>query len=316
MKAFSAKKITILTTVLVMALLAGGVTIATLSRQPHAPAAPKGPEIRADLERHVTSFTSAFGPHGGYRPPARDERRAVADGVGLLLDGRREEAARRLSSVGYGMLTLTDRATGRRYAEIAESDGSGAGTGRGWGRVYIDLDSPPRWSVQVPHPVADHDTERLGVAVLRGAPGGVLVLAGAHRRAGRGDEADVAHRVDTVFHAVCGELVDRGMPGIQVHGFADDSAPAYDAIVSTGRGEDGREEARGLARELRDGGLEVCRAWARRCPLEGRSNRQGRRAAAEEVPFLHLEFSRSVRDDEERRTRTAEAVAATAADWG
>ncbi|WP_410538174.1 hypothetical protein [Streptomyces sp. KL2] len=312
MNAFSAKKITILTTVLVMAVLAGGVTIATLARQPHAPAVPEGRETRVDLERRVTSFTAAFGPHGGYRPPARDERRAVADGVGLLLDGRREEAVRRLSSVGYGLLTLTDRVTGRRFAEVAEA---GGGTGRGWGRVYLDLDSPPRWSVQVPHPVADRDTERFGVAVLRGTPGGVLVLAGAHRRAGRGNEADVAHRSDTVFHVVCGELVERGMPAVQAHGFADDSAPGYDAIVSTGRGEDGRDEARELTRVLRDGGFEVCRAWARRCPLEGRTNRQGRRAAVEEVPFLHLELSRSVRDDEELRTRTAEAVAATAAGW-
>ncbi len=169
--------------------------------------------------------------------------------------------------------------------------------------------------MQVPHPAADLDTERLGVGVLRGAPGGVLVLAGAHRRAGQDGAADVAHRRDTVFHAVCDELLARGMPGLQVHGFANDSAPGYDAIVSTGRGEDGLREARELARALDTGGLEVCRAWARPCELAGRTNQQGRRAAAERVPFLHLEFNRRTRADEERVDQVIAAMTATAAGW-
>nr|WP_238420462.1 hypothetical protein [Streptomyces taklimakanensis] len=294
--------------------MVGSVTTATLwgkrSAEPTGPDRTATEGIRVDLERRITDFTSTFRRDGGYRPPDRAARRTVADGVGLLLDGRWRDAARRLSSVDYDLLVLTDRTTGRRYAEVAED----LPTARGWGRVYVDLDAPPRWSVQVPHPVADRDTERLGVGVLRRTPGGVLVLAGAHRAAGSGDEADVAHRRDTVFHAICDELVDRAMPGLQVHGFADDSAPEYDAIVSTGKGDDAVAEARALARALRADGLEVCRAWTRRCPLEGRTNRQGRRAAAEGVPFLHLEFARGVRRDEERTARVVEALATVTTD--
>ncbi|WP_327189707.1 hypothetical protein [Streptomyces xinghaiensis] len=274
-----------------------------------------------DLERHITGFTARFGRDGGYRPPDRGERRAVADGFGLLLDGRREKAARRLAEVGYEVRTVTDRATGRTYAEIADpaepagppDAAGGSRADRGWGRVYIDLSAggTPRWAVQVPHPVADRDTERLGTAVLRGSPGGVLVLAGAHREAGRGDAADVAHRRDTVFHAVCAELAARGVPGVQLHGFSDDSVPGYDAVVSTGRGDDGRGEARALVRGLRRNGLEVCRAWARPCKLAGRSNAQGKRAAAEGVPFLHVELARTVRSDGERARRAVGALTET-----
>ncbi|MBQ0986292.1 hypothetical protein KBZ10_17585 [Streptomyces sp. F63] len=296
-----------------------------------------GRDATVDLERHITGFVSRFGGNGGYHPPDRAERRTVADGLRLLLDGRREDAARRLAAAGYGVRTLTDRATGRRYAEIADlaepADGSPAGedsaggspAGRGWGRVYVDLgggdragaepggggpggDGTARWSVQVPHPAADRGTERLGAAVLRGTPGGVLVVAGAHREAGRGDAADVAHRRDTVFHAVCAELASRGVPGVQLHGFADDSVPGYDAVVSTGRGDDGREEARTLARGLRRNGLEVCRAWARRCELAGRGNEQGKRFAAEGVPFLHVELAHAVRSDGERARRAVGAL--------
>ncbi|MGW2563604.1 hypothetical protein ACWCXB_31145 [Streptomyces sp. NPDC001514] len=271
-----------------------------------------------DLERRIAEYTSRFGEDSGYRRPSRDDRRTVAQGVGLLLDGHRERARQQLSAVDFEIRTVTDSATGRRYAEIADR-AEDAPSPRGWGRVYVDLDTPARWSVQVPHPVADQRTEQLGVSVLRGSRGGVMVVAGAHRRAGRADVADVAHRTDSVFDAVCDELAERGLPGVQLHGFADDSAPGYDVIASTGDDEPARPEGRALAEALaealREGGFDVCRAWARSCPLEGRSNVQGRKAAEEGVPFLHIEFSNAVRTSREQAVRAAEAVTAVTAAW-
>ncbi|MBT2505478.1 hypothetical protein J7I98_06085 [Streptomyces sp. ISL-98] len=267
-----------------------------------------------DLERRINGFATDVVADSGFRPPSRVERRTVARGVGLLVEGRRAEAARKLAEVDFGIRTLTDRASGRRYAEIADAAGE---ANRGWGRVYVGLGAPVRWSVQVPHPVADTGSERLGSAVLTGPRGGVLVLAGAHRAAGRGDAADVAHRRDTVFHAVCDELAERGLPGVQLHGFADSTEPDYDVIVSTGAGKsaEGRESGRRLARALGARDFEVCRAWARHCVLEGRTNQQGRGAADLGVPFLHVEFSRSVRDDGERSGRVVAAVRSAVAGW-
>lgn len=175
--------------------------------------------------------------------------------------------------------------------------------------MYIDLSRPAAtWSVQVPHPVADADSEKLGVGAWRGTPGGVMVLAGANRRAGEGDAADVAHRRDTVFHAVCAELVAHRLPGIQLHGYADSTEPDYDVIVSTGKGDHGRSWGEGLSSALRQEGFEVCRVWVRRCSLEGRTNVQGRTAAAAELPFLHVEFSRSIRESEKRTARAVTAI--------
>ncbi|MDJ0460671.1 hypothetical protein [Streptomyces sp. H27-C3] len=247
-----------------------------------------------------------------YRPPRRVERRTVAEGVGLLADGRRKEADRKLAEVDFGVRTLTDTATGRRFAEVADLAGEDT---RGWGRVYVALDGPARWSVQVPHPVADADSEKLGAGVLTAAPGGVMVLAGAHRRAGEDDAADVAHRRETVFHAVCAELAGRGLPGVQLHGFSDRTESDFDVITATGAGAEGREDARRLARELDKRGFDVCRAWARKCVLEGRTNEQGRLAADEEVPFLHAEFSRSVRSDEKRIGRAVASLRTVVARW-
>ncbi|WP_280888292.1 hypothetical protein [Streptomyces sp. LBL] len=269
---------------------------------------------QVDLAREVADYTSRFGPGQGYRPPRRADRTAIAEGVGLLLDGHREKAEQVLSSHDFTVRTLFDRVSEHRYAEVADR-ADAAVTPRGWGRIYVDLDHPARWSVQVPHPVADHGTEQLGVRVLRDSPGGVMVLAGAHRKAGRGDSADVAHRRDTVFYAVCAELVRRGVPGVQLHGMAASSAPGYDVVASTGAGSAGRADGRRLADALRTDGFQVCRAWVRSCPLEGQQNVEGQAADTANVPFLHVEFAPEARAGGAPAARSVTAVSEVTRRW-
>ncbi|MFD0022406.1 hypothetical protein [Streptomyces sp. NPDC058382] len=264
------------------------------------------PHDGVDLAARIDDYTRGTIRASTFHPPTALDRRTIADGVGLYLDGHRKDAAQRLAEVDFGVSTFTDTATGRRFAEIADRAPESA---RGWGRVYIDLSAPSAtWSVQVPHPVADADSEKLGVGAWRATPGGVMVLAGANRRAGEGDAADVAHRRDTVFHAVCAELITHQLPGIQLHGYADSTEPDYDVIVSTGRGDHGRAWGEGLSAALEREGFDVCRVWIRRCSLEGRTNVQGRAAAAAGLPFLHVEFSRTVRSSPTRIARAVTAI--------
>ncbi|MFB7273162.1 hypothetical protein [Streptomyces sp. NPDC056244] len=308
-------KITITASLLVGALIVAAVVIVTPlwdrhSGSPSPPAAGSGTEL--DLGRRIADFAKDTVADAGFRPPNRAERETVASGVALYLDGRRGEAERRLAEVDFGVRILRDSERGRRFAEIADRAGEDT---RGWGRVYIPLDGPARFSVQVPHPVADAYSETLGAGVLRTTPGGVLVIAGAHRTAGEGNAADMAHRTDTVFHAVCAELVARHLPGIQIHGFADTTSPSHEAVVSTGAGDQARPQATTLARALKTASFRVCRAWTANCPLAGRTNKQGRLAADAEVPFIHVEFSRTVRTDPARTRDAVEAMSAAVADW-
>ncbi|ARZ67199.1 hypothetical protein SMD11_1538 [Streptomyces albireticuli] len=269
-----------------------------------------------DLRQRITDFTDRITAGGRYQVPGERDRRAVADGVRALLDGHRAGAERALAKVGYTVRALVDRDGGQQVAEIADATADGEAR-RGWGRVYVDLRGPARWQVQVPHPTADLRTEQLGIGLLRGTPGGVLVLAGAHRAAGGSstegaadapDVADVAHRRDSVFAAVSDALADRELPAVQVHGFADSSLPDQDVVVSTGKGDAGLRWARRLAGELRARDLRVCEVWERYCGrLEGRTNVEGDHAAAVGVPFLHVEHNRRVRMDD---GLVAEAVAA------
>ncbi|WP_150130471.1 hypothetical protein [Streptomyces sp. 150FB] len=324
-------------TLLVGALITtAAVLITTVGERPSSErpkeAEGKGAELEVDLGRRIAEFSAEVVTDAHYRPPDRTERDTVADGVALYLDGKREEAARRLAEADFRIQIIrdtaagdagangadgtdgTDASRGRRYAEIADRGGAAAESRRGWGRVYIALGAPVSYSVQVPHPVADAHSDALGVGILRGAPGGVLVIAGAHRRAGEGNAADMAHRTDTVFHAVCEQFAARRMPGIQVHGFADASDPAHDIVVSPGIGEEGRPRAETLSDDLGEDGFRVCRAWLdSRCQLAGRTNEQGRLAAKENLPFLHVEVNRTVRDDGKLRALAVEAM--RAATW-
>ncbi|MEV7173949.1 hypothetical protein AB0O18_30140 [Streptomyces sp. NPDC093224] len=239
----------------------------------------------------------------------------MTDGVALVMDGHIEEARTKLAQVDFSLQPIEDSVSGRRYAEVADAAARSDGANRGWGRVYVDLDAKPAWIVQVPHPVADQNTERLGAQVLRGAPGGVLVLAGAHRNAAEGGAADVAHRTDSVFHDVISELMTRRLPGLQLHGFANSSFPEFDAVVSTGAGDRAVSEAKLLSKELDRRGLDVCRAYTRKCRLSGSSNEQGMLAAEEKLGFLHLEVSRRNRISDEQLGQVAEAIGVLTQRW-
>lgn len=294
MSATRSRVITITTILLVIAGLAGGLTAVLHAARgggtdnaTHRPGRGAQPE---DLAQEVADYTSRFGPSHGYRQPGRADRTAIAQAIGLLVDGHRAQAELLLSERDFTVRTIRDRVSGHRYAEVADRTDD-AVTPRGWGRVYMDLDHTPRFSIQVPHPVFDEGTEQLGVRVLRDSPGGILVIAGAHRKAGVGNSADVAHRQDTVFYAICAELVRRKMPGIQLHGFAASTAPGYDVVASSGAGSAGRSDAGRLADALGTHGFHVCRAWVRKCPVEGYTNAEGRAADAADVPFLHIELA-------------------------
>ncbi|MGW3184560.1 hypothetical protein ACWDD9_35350 [Kitasatospora sp. NPDC001119] len=282
----------------------------TDSRYP-PPAAPPGP-APVDLAARVDAFTADFFPSGRYTVPGAAQRRAVADGVLGALDGRTGDAERALARAGYRITGFTEAMTGRPVTEIAET---AAGDGRGWGRVYLDRSARPAWSVQVPHPASDVRTEALGVELFRAVPGGVLVLAGAHRRAGADGSSDVAHRSDTVFAAVVEALTLRGLPGIQLHGFGAASLPGRDAVVSSGAGRPG-PAAELTAAGLGGAGLVVRRAWREPgARLAGATNVAGLFAAGLGVPWLHVELAYGVRADPARRAAVARVLAATVRGW-
>lgn len=265
------------------------------------------PQTLDDLDDLVAGLVAQAGPAQAYRPPRTGERDTVLGVLDRLVAGDPSPAvATALGGLGLDTGLHTDRATGRRYAVAAARPGSE----RSWGAVVADLGAPPTVLVGVPHIRSDLRTEDIGLALFRAVPGAVLLLAGAHRRAA-GGAGDVAHRRDSLFHAVATHLARRGLAQQQLHGYHDDSLPGHDAVVSAGAGRAGELAERVAQRLAEDAGLDVCRAWSRDCgSLQGRTNAQGRAAATAGLPFVHVELNRTTRDDAGARARVAGALAA------
>nr|WP_157528449.1 hypothetical protein [Kibdelosporangium sp. MJ126-NF4] len=259
-----------------------------------------------DPEEIVTRFASSLRQDGSYRPPTVNERKDIVNaltpmfGQSSAIDQLR--AADSLRPLGFTMSTGNDPRTGRQYALVINERDSD----RAWGAYMVDLSRPVRLAIEVPHPNSDLGTERIGLKLFRDTPGAVLLMAGTHRRVERGD---MAHRTDSVFHAVATELAKRDVPQVQIHGFHDDSLPDTDVVVSPGAGKPGATVRR-IADRIADTGLATCRSWESNCgKLEGTSNEQGKMAAERESTFLHVETSRSLREDEQQWTRLVGAIA-------
>ena len=220
------------------------------------------------LQQWLGDRVRALSATGPYRPPTAAERVRAVAALAAVLANRRPDLDGLPLQEHHGV----DPAR-RPFRLLADA-------GTGWGAVV--LRQAPELVVEVPHPGSDRRTARLGLELFHAVPGAVLLVAGAHRRAGDGT-ADVAHRTDSLFHAFAHALA---LPEIQLHGFAERSAPDTDAVVSPGAGEPAelhRHVETALARQ----GFRV----RHHEHLAGRTNVQGIAAAARGTPFLHLELA-------------------------
>jgi hypothetical protein len=259
------------------------------------------------LEQQVREFTGRLTAHGPYRPPTREERDAVLGAVTSLVASGADAAGpaqRVLEDAGF-TVGIASTEAGKQYV-VARSDPS---TKRSWGLIALPLGAAPRLLIEVPHPNADYGTEEVGLAVLAARPDAIYLQAGAHRRAAD-EQADVAHEVNSMFHALAVGLgVRLRVPQLQLHGFGDRDDLDEDIVLSAGP-DDPEPAVRELAERLEGADLSVCRAWEQRCDgLEGTTNVQGQAADLFGLPFAHVEMSADTRE----RPQTVAPVLATLA---
>lgn len=264
---------------------------------------------RKDLEDRLVRFAARLNADQRYRDPSPEERRLAVDAFGRLVQPPARDVAAAtaaaLTDLGFARTESVDAVTGRRYVMYIDR----ADDARAWGVVLVDLSAPTRFMIEVPHPNFDLKTERMGVRLFRSTPGAVLLMAGAHRKAGNG-AADVAHNEQSLFNALAAESADRHIAQIQLHGFADESLPGKDAVVSTGASSVAPAASR-VADRLAGVGLATCRSRAEECGhLEGTLNAQGRAADRAGAVFIHLELNWRVRGDDRLRAKAIDAVAA------
>lgn len=283
------------------AVLVAGTLLVTLLVVVNKDEPPAGGATPAtDLGAQVREFAAGLDDDAPYRPPEPAERRRLLSVLRGLEAGESTSAA---DELGYMVRTGVDRETGRPFGLAVNPAGE-----RAWGWYLVDLSAPVRLVVEVPHPNSDLHTEEIGLALFQAVPGSVLAVAGTHRRVDD-DAGDVAHRTDSMFHAVADDYAERGVPQVQLHGFHDDNLPDTDVVISPGAGDAG-ETVRRVAERIDDADFQVCRSWRKDCGrLEGTTNEQGRDAARQGTPFVHVEISRSIRDDRDAWLTLVHAMA-------
>jgi hypothetical protein len=276
------------------AVLVAGTFLVVANEEPPAPRSNATPAT--DLGAEVRQFAAGLDDDDPYRPPEQAEQRQLLSALRALEAGETEDV------LGFTMRTGVDGETGRRFGLAVNPPGE-----RAWGWYLVDLSAPVRLVIEVPHPNSDLRTEEIGLALYQAVPGSVLLVAGTHRRVDD-DAGDVAHRTDSMFHAVASDLAGRGLPQVQLHGFHNDNLPDTDVVVSPGAGDAG-DSVRRIAEQV-DDDFEVCRSWREDCGrLEGTTNEQGRDAARQGTSFAHVEISRSVRDDRDAWFKLVRAIA-------
>jgi hypothetical protein len=250
-----------------------------------------------DLDGWLAGFTATMSSAQPYREPTQAEGSDAAAGLHLMLGGG--DAGSRLGPLGFTVVSGLDSESGRPFT-LAFSEAPPGD--RAWAAVLVDAAEPTRMIIGCPHPVFDRASERLGLALWRRSPGSLLLVAGAHREAGAG-LADPRDHPGSLFHRIAVLLLGAGLPHLQVHGFADASAPGVDVVLSPGPTTAGVPITR-MADSLAGQDLPVVRAWQTPMPnLDGTTNIQGRAAALAGAVFVHVELSASA-----RRSRATQVI--------
>ena len=119
----------------------------------------------------------------------------------------------------YEVLPFYDSYRGREYCvamEVLDGDDDGA-VDYGWGTLIVDPTPERLLSIDIPHPLADNDTNVEGVAIFAGVGAHTFLMAGSHREANDADssacqadehESDVAHAIDNLFFPAAAEIDD------------------------------------------------------------------------------------------------------------
>jgi hypothetical protein len=181
---------------------------------------------------------------------------------------------------------------------------------RGWGLYVHSPRSRSRLIVEVAHPRADINSEKVGVGVFRRANAADLLVAGSHRYAARDRSSDAAHDESGPFAAVHRGALAPGVVVLQPHGFdeGERSAQYGEIVVSSGGAP--TSLATSLADRLKADGFSTCLYGPGHCKaLGGTTNVEGRSARAAGASFIHLELALRLRRSDAQRARIVSDVA-------
>lgn len=276
----------------------------------------------------------------GYTLPTEEQRAAMNSVFTKIVENDLRGARKVLrdKKLNYRVEQVLELKTERWLVILAEYPVDSTWT-HAWGMYVFSPASSSRVIVEVPHPVFDTHSEAVGVEAFLYGNAKALFVAGAHRHANgmpgadeAQDEADVAHRVDSVFETihrrVIGAVTDvlelqlhgrvigsvRDARVLQLHGFAADPGVAEKVAVVVSAGTDSTDVSPPtLANQVHDALLKnafaTCLFSSSDCTgLGATTNVQMQSCEGNNVPFVHVEMASSVRKDVAGRNKLAAIV--------
>ncbi len=273
-----------------------------------------GPTVKiasGGLQTYVDEFVAGIPgkDSNGYDLPTTTEVAAFTGAVDAVLGNDLQRAADALDSLHYDVVRYTDTVTGRESVLLRERKVDRRYP-HAWG-LYVFARNASGLVVEVPHPVADMNTENIGVQSFRAADAAGLLVAGAHRYANPENEADMAHRTDSVFDAVHRRLLTTGGRVLQPHGFGEATREAvgHDVVVSDGTATPPPIVIE-TAAALTGQGFLTCLYTGTVCwELAATKNVQGASTREFGAHFAHVESYTAIRTDSALRDRLAHTVA-------
>ncbi|NLU83815.1 hypothetical protein [Rhodococcus sp. HNM0569] len=289
-----------------VAAVAAVSTVASCSEQD----TPREPERLGALVDRVVA-ASPDRESTNYVPPSPGAAQAVAAGVAELLDtGSTSLDSYDLEPVSISGGNAESGGESPGVSALVEQGKPTAGNG-----LYVVRDVTSPLVVQIPHPVADKNTEHMGAQLFSETDARMLMMAGAHRRAGD-DSADVAHRSDTTFAAVNDAVVQKGTTVVQIHGFSSDNHDSgkkdddLGEVVLSSTVDQPSPVVRRLADDLEDNGFDTCTYDGKKCAaLAATTNVQAISARARGADFVHIEVDQDIRNDRSERRELMRVIA-------
>jgi hypothetical protein len=187
--------------------------------------------------------------------------------------------------------------------------------GRGWGTFIYRPTGSLDMDIEVPHPIWDTKSWRLGMNAFLRLGAEWFMMAGTHRYANSDSSSDVAHVTRSVFHRA--HQVISSSRAIQIHGF-NNSDPSYDGypdiVISSGNlyppnilfvlkfKFEGKYFSSGVYSMSTQSSLSK---------LAATTNKQGQFSNANGLSFVHIEFDTPIRTDSIKSSDAVEALLET-----
>ena len=255
-----------------------------------------------NLSQLISQIRSAMPGQGSnaFVVPTTAQMDSFRAATNLVLTGQYHLADSLAGMMGYKLFEWYDTIHNNDlfYVLMEPNANQSGGVQLGWGTYIFHPGGEQEVIIEVPHPIWDTNTWKVGFAAYQLLNSSYFLMAGTHRYANGTNPrpADVAHNTQNMFHVVHQQTAPYCQHALQVHGFNRNNYPGYpDVVLSNGTANPGvildslatAIIANGYSVGIYDG-----IHWTN---LGATTNKQGQWSNSQGYSFIHMELEYFIR---------------------